>query len=157
MDRWRTGSMRIDGKKPDYSRLKLIFICYYLTVGAIIVYFGFLQWFLLFWMAPLFLWTHFITKLRSYSEHYGLEHTDCYENSRTMYVTWFDVLFLGFSWNVNLHLDHHLFPSVPSYRLGKLHNLIKDISPYSTYAHITPNGILGVIQECTLKKQKTQI
>lgn len=153
-DTGRVGSPRIDGKEPKYfSNLqKIILIAAYILTLSLIIYLGIFKMFLLFWIAPLFLWTHFLTKLRSYSEHCGLEHTGCYENTRTMYVTWFDVIFLGYSWNVGLHIDHHLFPSIPSYRLKKFHNIIKNIYPYSKYAHITPTGIIGVIQECTKEK-----
>jgi fatty acid desaturase len=153
-DPGRVGSARIDGQTPSYFSLaqKIFLACSYIVCISLIIYFGLLKVFLLFWIAPLFLWTHFITKLRSYTEHCGLEHTGCYENTRTMYVNWFDIIFLGYSWNVGLHIDHHLFPSIPSYRLHKFHKIIKNMYPYNKYAHITYNGIMGVIQECTKEK-----
>ena len=32
-------------------------------------------------------------------------------------------------WNMEYHLEHHMFPIVPSYNLKKLHNIIKDQMP----------------------------
>ena len=32
-------------------------------------------------------------------------------------------------WNMEYHIEHHLFPSVPSYNLPKLHKEIKDQLP----------------------------
>ena len=32
-------------------------------------------------------------------------------------------------WNMNYHLEHHMFPLVPYHRLPKLHALVKDDCP----------------------------
>lgn len=147
----RIGSKRIDGKPSVYyTNIQRIIIwgCYAALFFVLLKY-SLFKYFLLFWVAPLFLWTHFITKLRSYTEHCGMKHQEAYTNSRTLYVSWFDIVCLGYSWNVGYHLDHHLFPSIPSYRLKELHNVIKTMSPYKENAHITTNGVLGALKECT--------
>jgi len=47
-------------------------------------------------------------------------------------------------WHMEYHLEHHMFPMVPSYNLKKLHNLIKDQLPkpfpslFSFYRQILP-------------------
>ena len=44
-------------------------------------------------------------------------------------------------WHMEYHLEHHMFPMVPSYNLKKLHNLIKDQTP-------TPKeGLWGAYKE----------
>lgn len=44
-------------------------------------------------------------------------------------------------WQMNFHIEHHMFAAVPCYRLAELHELIKpDLPP-------TPRGILGVWRE----------
>lgn len=151
IDPLRVGSPPISGKYPEYYTKwqKVMLALGYSAVIGSIIYFGFLKYFVLFWLCPLFLWTHFITRLRTYTEHCGLEVTSAYKRSRTMYVSWWEIVFLGFDWNVNIHLDHHLFPSVTSYRLMKLHKAIKDVHPYSTHASITKDGVIGVIRECS--------
>ena len=47
-------------------------------------------------------------------------------------------------WKMEYHIEHHMFPMVPSYNLPKLHELIKDQLPkpntslYDTYKEILP-------------------
>ncbi len=44
-------------------------------------------------------------------------------------------------WQMNYHIEHHMFAAVPCYHLGELHELIKaDLPP-------TPRGIVGVWRE----------
>ena len=48
------------------------------------------------------------------------------------------------NWNMEYHLEHHMFPMIPSYNLKKLHELIKDQLPpikknlWQTYKEIIP-------------------
>lgn len=121
----------------------------YITALSTIIYFGFLKMFILYYIIPAFMWAPLLTRIRSIAEHFGVENDTSYDKSRTMYPSLIDKLFLGASWNINYHLDHHLYPSVPSYRLKKLHNMIKDLPEYKANAHITPNGFYGVFRECT--------
>ncbi|HJN53794.1 MAG TPA: fatty acid desaturase, partial [Flavobacteriaceae bacterium] len=50
-------------------------------------------------------------------------------------------------WHMEYHVEHHMFPSVPSYNLHKLNKLIKDqlpkpnISLYDAYKEILPTVI----------------
>jgi len=39
-------------------------------------------------------------------------------------------------WHMEYHLEHHMFPMVPSYNLKKLHKLIKDQLPEPKYGLI---------------------
>ena len=32
-------------------------------------------------------------------------------------------------WNMEYHLEHHMYPMVPAYNLKKLHNVVKDQMP----------------------------
>jgi fatty acid desaturase len=58
----------------------------------------------------------------SIPEHYDCEEgTDVTKNTRTLESNW---LFKYIFWNGNYHAEHHLFPSVPSHNLGKLHKLV---------------------------------
>ena len=83
------------------------------------------------------------------AEHYCVEDETNYDKSRTTYATVFDKLILGKMWNVGYHLDHHLYPGVPSYNLKKLHReLLKD-NNYRSQSHLT-HGYHKVIEECTV-------
>ena len=35
----------------------------------------------------------------------------------------------SYYWHMEYHIEHHMFPTVPSYNLLKLHNLIQDQMP----------------------------
>ena len=43
-------------------------------------------------------------------------------------------------WNMEYHVEHHMFPMVPSHKLPELHEIIKDELP-------KPNSLLGAYKE----------
>jgi len=53
-------------------------------------------------------------------------------------------IFSFLCWNMEYHLDHHMFPMVPSYNLKKLHEVVKDQMPkpkigiWGAYKEIIP-------------------
>jgi fatty acid desaturase len=53
-------------------------------------------------------------------------------------------------WQMNYHIEHHMYAAVPCYNLGKLHKMIRHELPP------TPNGLVGVWREINaiLKKQE---
>lgn len=59
-------------------------------------------------------------------------------NSRTVYM---NPVFRFIYWNMNYHIEHHMYPMVPYHRLPDLHDAIKDDLP-PTY-----NGIVDVYRE----------
>jgi Na(+)-translocating NADH:ubiquinone oxidoreductase F subunit len=62
------------------------------------------------------------------TQHAGLEENvlDHRLNSRTVYM---NRLHRYLYWNMNYHIEHHMFPLVPYHALPKLHKLIKDDLP----------------------------
>lgn len=62
-------------------------------------------------------------------------------NTRTVYM---NPVFCFLYANMNFHIEHHMFPMVPYYRLPELHELIKDQCPpaypglWATYREIIP-------------------
>ncbi len=83
--------------------------------------------------APLYAFLHF-------TQHAGLDE-DVYDhrlNSRTVYLN--PVLRFLYA-NMNYHVEHHMFPMVPYYRLPALHALIEDQCPPAR------NGLLEAYRE----------
>ena len=72
------------------------------------------------WIAPLLL-VGLFTAIRGFTQHGITDATDPYLASRTMLP---HPLIAFFLLNENYHLEHHLFPEVPSYHLHALHQLI---------------------------------
>jgi fatty acid desaturase len=61
-------------------------------------------------------------------QHCGLAEnvTDHRLNSRTVYM---NPISRWIYWNMNYHVEHHMFPMVPFYALPKLHQIIRDDLP----------------------------
>ncbi|HEY2015253.1 MAG TPA: fatty acid desaturase [Bryobacteraceae bacterium] len=72
------------------------------------------------WFVPLLLLGVFIA-IRGFTQHGITDASDPYLASRTMLPNPVIAFFLL---NENYHLEHHLFPEVPSYHLARLHELI---------------------------------
>lgn len=77
------------------------------------------------WVIPFFL-TNFMINLRGLTQHGITDATDPFIASRSVEANPV-VRFLLL--NENFHLEHHLFPGVPSYNLPKLHQLIRNKLP----------------------------
>ena len=70
------------------------------------------------WMMPMW----------GYTQHAGLAENvlDHRLNCRTVYMNWLNRYLY---WNMNYHLEHHMFPLVPYHALPKLHEIIKSDCP----------------------------
>lgn len=97
--------------------------------------------FLLYWIVPFATWGQFANTVRAISEHYpaatfAREHVPAQALTRDILPTWFDSLFMT-TRGINYHLTHHLFPSVPFYRLKALQRRISGTDAYQGIAHVT--------------------
>ena len=77
------------------------------------------------------------------TQHTGLQENikDHRFSTRTVYL---NPVFSFLYWHMEYHIEHHIFPTVPSYNLPKLHHLIKDQMPpakkglWGAYKEIIP-------------------
>ncbi len=74
------------------------------------------------------LYGFFFVMFLGISQHLGLYENvlDHRLNART-YLT--NRIFRYFYWNMNYHIEHHMFPQVPYYNLPKLHEVVKHDYP----------------------------
>ncbi len=79
--------------------------------------------------------------LRPYAEHSGTKSGD-FVDARTRSHPVFTVLNFG----NNFHLEHHLYPSVPCYRLGKVHRLLKASGVLDRAGSAVEGGILPMLR-----------
>lgn len=96
---------------------------------------------LCYWIIPLATWAQFVNMVRGISEHYpaatfGREHVPAQALTRDIIPTWFDSLFVT-TRGINFHLTHHLFPTVPFFRLRALQRRISNDAAYRRFAHVT--------------------
>ena len=93
---------------------------------------------------------HWLVVTLGVTQHAGLAEdvTDHRLNTRTVYM---GPLTRWIYWNMNYHIEHHIYPSVPFHQLKKLHIAIKDQLPaphpslYSALREVIP----------TLRRQAT--
>ena len=83
-----------------------------------------------FWLLPLLVMT-VLTNIRGLASHALGDVEDIYLSSRTVRSSRFVAFLFLYE---NYHLEHHIFPRVPSYNLAAAHALIWDRLPYAVYA-----------------------
>jgi len=126
------------------ARARLVF---FLGLVAASIALGFWKILLLYWIVPLLTVFLAIRYLRNVAEHYAVEHENVLNESRTVLGPFWE-LWLIAPWGLNYHLEHHLFPGVPCFRLGELHRLLMTRDPYPKIAHITHGYFSGLLNDC---------
>jgi fatty acid desaturase len=82
---------------------------------------GVWPWFVLLWVTPLVTLLQAILRLRALFEHGAVSDTrDTRRAARTNLVS-APVQLLLFPFDMNYHIEHHLYPAVPHYRLAACH------------------------------------
>jgi fatty acid desaturase len=119
---------------------------FYAAALGVIAYAGALEGFALYWIVPMFTWLVLIMRIRSIAEHHAIDGPQTeYPLTRTTHATWLERIFLAPK-NVNYHIEHHFFPSVPFYRLPELHALLLTKPGFREGAHMT-RTYWGVLEE----------
>lgn len=107
-------------------RQKISLLIFTTTGLSFLLYFGLLVDYLLLWILPSLTLFNIIFKYRSFAEHKVVKDEHELNNTRTVLPSLVEKFFLA-PLNVNFHLEHHLFPSIPFYNLRKMHRvLMKD-------------------------------
>ena len=88
----------------------------------------------------------FLNVLWGLTQHIGLKENtkDHRESTRSVRL---NPIFSFIYWKMEYHIEHHMFPMVPSYNLPKLHDVIKDQLPkpqtlFEAYREIIPAIIM---------------
>ena len=121
---------------------------FYAAALGIIAYAGALEGFALYWIVPMFTWLVLIMRIRSIAEHHAIDvdgQQSAYPRTRTTQATLIERIFLAPK-NVNYHIEHHFFPSVPFYRLPELHAILMSKPGFREGAHVTQT-YWGVLEE----------
>ena len=114
---------------------------------ALFAYFGAIHLLLMYWFVPLFTWLMFIFRIRSIAEHFAIEsRSEAYSHTRSTRATVLEQIFVA-PLNVNYHIEHHFYPSVPFHRLPQLHRTLMSRAEFKDSVHIT-SSYFGVLREC---------
>jgi fatty acid desaturase len=133
------------------ARARLVFFAGLLLASIAL---GFWKLILLYWIVPLLTVFLAIRYLRSIAEHYAVEHENVLNESRTVLAPFWERWLIA-PWGLNYHLEHHLFPGVPCFRLGELHRLLMTREPYPKIAHVTHGYFSGLLRDCASVRTET--
>lgn len=110
---------------------------------SIAIIFGFWRWYLLLWVLPAVTLLQAILRLRAVLEHGAVGDlrsplTAARTNFVPMYLYW-----ILFPHDVHYHIEHHLYPSIPHYRLAECHRRLRargvlDGAEVTTFGQIIP-------------------
>lgn len=101
----------------------ILFVAFYFVYGV---------WgYLLLWILPYITVSQLLGWFLELSEHYRLYEKETQElkMARNRFPAWWERMFFGHHGEV-YHLTHHLFPSVPSWNLSKVHNILMQDDEY---------------------------
>jgi fatty acid desaturase len=131
------------------ARARLFFFAA-LLVSSIVL--GFWKLMLLYWIVPLMTVFLGIRYIRNVAEHYAVEHENVLNESRTVVAPLWERWLIA-PWGLNYHLEHHLFPGVPCFRLAELHQMLMTRPPYPEIAHVTYGYFGGLLHDCASARQ----
>ena len=100
--------------EPGFGTERVLFLAFVATLTAAIVYFHIGWQFLLYWVVPFYSFLQVLVSLRGYAEHAGRMDGDLLNHARTIDVGPIERVIFA-PCNVNRHLEHHLYPSVPAH------------------------------------------
>ena len=137
-------SSAVSVPSKTFSRIRLAF--YMVILGGMIAA-GCGKILLMYWVIPYFTWLILIMRIRSIAEHFAINGSDdAYGQTRTTHAGILARVFIAPK-NVNYHIEHHFFPSVPFYRLPQLHALLMSDAGFAGAAHIT-QSYTKMLLEC---------
>lgn len=124
---------------------------YYLAVLAAVTYFGVWPEYLLYWIVPYTTFFFLFMYIRSVAEHFGETMVPDSElnGTRTVIPHAWEYLFFC-PHNLNYHLEHHLYPSVPFYNLPALQRELMKNNRFATESHLTRGYVTGLLREVWL-------
>ena len=118
------------------ERLRLLAFC----TAVVAVFSAYHLWliFFMFWLVPFSTVFALILRMRTIAEHLVVESE--HELNKTRHVeSNFIELMIAAPLNVNYHLAHHLYPSVPFYHLPEMHRILMREEVFRRTAHLTPS------------------
>ncbi|SMH41507.1 fatty acid desaturase family protein [Mesorhizobium australicum] len=143
-----------DEGRPLHYQLKRF--GFYIAMAFVFFLTGAWHGFVLYWLLPFFTFMLLFLYIRSVAEHFGsMDYESELGSSRTVYPYLWERAFFA-PHNVNYHLDHHLYPSVPFYNLPKLHAALMADPEFAAGAHITRGYSTGLVRECLAPAPKAQ-
>jgi len=145
---WSPAQPKSERMEPISRAERIRFLVFITSVATALLVTHMWSYFFLLWVVPLFTIFGALIRARSVAEHLVLPSTHELNSTRHVKATLFE-RFLIAPVNLNYHLAHHLFPSVPFYNLPRLHRLLMTDESFRRNAHVSDTYIRGVFCEVT--------
>ncbi|HEX4150331.1 MAG TPA: fatty acid desaturase family protein [Pirellulales bacterium] len=131
---------------PLHSRL--LYVLSSAAIWIVLIKTGILVPVLLLWLLPAMTMLNVTNRMRATGEHILTPSTHELDATRTVVPSPLERFFVA-PLNVNYHLEHHLFPSVPACNLRQLHGVLMQDPQFRAQAHLTYSyfGKRGLIAE----------
>jgi len=111
-------------RQPGFATERVLFLGFIATFAGAMFTFRIWPQFLLYWGVPFFSFLQALLRLRGFSEHAGRINSDLLTHARTIDVGPVERIVFA-PCNVNRHLEHHLYPSVPAHNLEALSDALR--------------------------------
>lgn len=118
---------------PLSVRERLSLYLFWLTVVTVLAVTGAGWYFAVLWLLPLSTFTQALMRYRTLGEHLAIPNRTELDASRHTDGTLLERWSIA-PLNINYHIDHHLFPSVPFYNLPALHAALLKNETYRAHA-----------------------
>jgi fatty acid desaturase len=138
---------RLSKLDPTPKSYRIIRLAYYVAFAVFFTVTQSWMLFLLYWLIPYLTAFFLLMYVRSVAEHFAsMDYSNELTSTRTVLpFYWERALFAPH--NVNYHLEHHLYPSVPYYNLPELHGVLMRQPGYAARAHLTRGYTVGLVHE----------
>jgi fatty acid desaturase len=119
-----------------------LFLAWLVMLAAVLTLTGGWLVFLLLWIVPLLTALSMILRLRAVAEHVGCDEDGGVGGTRTVLAGPVERMLFS-PCRINYHLAHHLYPSVPFYNLGLLHQRLMEHEGVRSRAHVSQSYLFG--------------
>ncbi|NUN05034.1 MAG: fatty acid desaturase family protein [Bdellovibrio sp.] len=130
----------LTSRKISAKRRMYIWIFYGCQFG-VLIYFGWISEYLLYWIVPLWLVVPFMFLVRSIAEHFALPYKSELTSSRDIEASFFNQIFIPH--HGGYHLTHHLYPFLPAYRLKNVSEYLRKNQEFSKHSEYNDGYFFG--------------
>ena len=104
-------------------------IVYYSVLFSTLIYFGWWQHYLLFWIVPFLTFYPAVLFLREIAHHGNYPDNGDFTNSRVYKGRWLERE-IFFPFGEHNHVLHHMFPTIPHHKMHQAHAVMMRYPPY---------------------------
>ncbi len=147
----RIAYVRLQADDKSTTIYKVLRFGTYALIGVILILTGTIPQYLLYWAVPYFTLFFLFLYIRSVADHFGdtLDYSHELTSTRTVIPYFWEYWFFC-PHNINFHIEHHLYPSVPFYNLPALNRDLMANPQYAASAHVTRGFVTGLFREVWL-------